>query len=86
MAGHVGELDRVLAPGGTLFVMSLVAEQGPGCYYLRLLHKAGEVAPPRTYDEIRQEVASVLGSEIEGEREGCMTFLVARAAREDTAS
>jgi ubiquinone/menaquinone biosynthesis C-methylase UbiE len=83
VAGHVAELGRVLAPGGTLFGMGLVAEQWPGRAYLRLLHRAGEVARPRSFDEMRRAVASGLGAEVEGAREGCMAFFTARAA--DTA-
>jgi len=65
-AGHVGELGRDLAPGGTLFAIGLVAEQWPGRAYLRLLHRAGEVAAPRRFDEIREAVASGLDAAVEG--------------------
>lgn len=47
IGAHVEELARVLERAGRLWIMSLVAEQAPGSYYLRLLHKAGEVARPR---------------------------------------
>lgn len=82
VAGHVAELGRVLTPGGALFAMSLVAEQWPGRAYLRLLHRAGEVAPPRTFDEMQEGVASGLGAAVDGEREGCMGFLTASVANE----
>lgn len=47
VAGHVAALGRVLAPGGTLYAMELVAEQRPGRYYLALLHRAGPHGPYR---------------------------------------
>lgn len=78
VAGHVEELARVLAPDGTLFAMCLVDEQWPGRAYLRLLHWTGEVAAPRTFDEMRQAVESGIGAEVDGVREGCMAFLTAR--------
>lgn len=78
VAGHVEELGRVLAPEGALFAMCLVAAQWPGRAYLRLLHRAGEVAPPRTFDEMRKAVESGLGAAVDGAREGCMAFLTAR--------
>lgn len=77
-AGHVEELGRVLAPEGALFAMGLVAEQWPGRAYLRLLHRAGEVAPPRRFDEMQEAVETGLGGPVEGEREGCMAFFKAQ--------
>lgn len=77
-AGHVAELGRVLAPGGTLFAMGLVAEEWPGRAYLWLLHRAGEVAPPRRFDEMRAAVESGLGAAVDGAREGCMAFFTAK--------
>ena len=82
VAGHVAELGRVLGPGGTLFAMGLVAAQWPGRAYLRLLHRAGEVAPPRRFDEMRAAVASGLGAAVDGAREGCMTFFTARVGND----
>lgn len=46
--------------------------------YLRLLHWAGEVAVPRCFDEMQEEVESGLGAAVDGAREGCMAFLTAR--------
>lgn len=82
VAAHVNELGRVLAPGGRLFAMALVAEQWPGRAYLHLLHRAGEVAAPRTFNEMRRAVALGLGEEVDGEREGCMAFLTAAVAND----
>lgn len=48
-------LDRLrtqLRPGGRLFCSSLVAATPRGTRYLNLLHRAGEVAAPRTADEL----------------------------------
>lgn len=46
-------LRAQLAPGGRVFCSSLVAETRLGRRYLRALHRAGEVAPPRTAAELR---------------------------------
>jgi len=73
-AGHVAELGRVLAPGGALFAMALVAEQWPGRAYIHLLHRTGEVAAPRRFEEMGEAVESGLGATVEGVREGCMAF------------
>ncbi|MFB6231217.1 MAG: class I SAM-dependent methyltransferase [Salinibacter sp.] len=78
VTGHVAALGQVLAPDGTLFAMCLVDEQWPGRAYLRLLHRAGEVAPPRTYDAMRRAVESGIDATVDGAREGCMAFLTAR--------
>lgn len=78
VTGHVKELGRVLAPGGALFAMALVAEEWPGRAYLRLLHRAGEVAPARTFDEMRDAIESGLVAAVQGVREGGMAFLTAQ--------
>ena len=77
--GFLEHLLRALAPDGTLFATSLVAERGSGRQYLRLLHWAGEVATPRSYDELRRLV-STLNAEVEMGQEGSMAFLVLRPA------
>lgn len=53
VAGTVQRLARQCAPGGRLFASGLVAETAVGGRYLRLLHRAGEVAAPRSEDELR---------------------------------
>lgn len=45
-------LRAQLASGGRAFVSSLVAGNRVGDRYLRLLHRLGEVAAPRTADEL----------------------------------
>ena len=50
--GFVGGLRAQARPGGRVFVSSLVAGNRVGDGYLRLLHRLGEVATPRTADEL----------------------------------
>jgi ubiquinone/menaquinone biosynthesis C-methylase UbiE len=69
------ELFRVLRPGGTLFATSLVTERAVGRLYLRLLHRAGEVASPKAQEELRDRLESALGHPAGIEREGSMAFL-----------
>ena len=69
------ELFRVLRPGGTLFATSLVTERAVGRLYLRLLHKAGEMATPRTQEELRDRLDSALDRPVGIQREGNMAFL-----------
>lgn len=48
------------APGGQLFVTSLVANGRFGDRYLRLLHRAGELAPPRDTAALERAFRQVL--------------------------
>ena len=55
-------LDALLAqaaPGGVVHLSSLVAETGVGSRYLRVLHRAGEVAPPRTAAELSEMLGGI---------------------------
>ncbi|HMR47682.1 MAG TPA: class I SAM-dependent methyltransferase [Arachnia sp.] len=52
VAGFLDSLRARLRPGGTLFCSSLVMATPRGTRYLRLLHGAGEVAAPRTADDL----------------------------------
>ena len=55
-------LDALLAqaaPGGKVHATSLVAETAIGRRYLNVLHRAGEVAAPRTADELRAALGGV---------------------------
>lgn len=72
--GHIEHLLRVLSPDGTLFATSLVAERLIGRQYLQLLHRAGEVATPRSFAELQQRTSSLDGT-VEMERDGSMAFL-----------
>lgn len=51
-AAFLDRLRTQLRPGGRLFCSSLVAATPRGTRYLNLLHRAGEIAPPRTADEL----------------------------------
>lgn len=83
MAACAEELFRVLRPGGALFATSLVTDRAFGRQYLRLLHKVGEVATPRSQAELRKRIESTPrrsmlgGPSVEVEREGNMAFLKA---------
>jgi len=85
LSGVVSELVRVTEPGGELLLTSLVAERAIGKRYLAMLHRAGEVAPPRTQAQLLAELRG-LGSgwpvSMRAEREGSMAFVVARSAAE----
>lgn len=50
--GLLAHLQAQLRPGGRLFCSSLVAATPRGTRYLNLLHRAGEIAPPRTADDL----------------------------------
>ncbi|MBJ7470813.1 MAG: methyltransferase domain-containing protein [Solirubrobacteraceae bacterium] len=59
-------------PTGKVYFTSLVADRGVGAAYLRLLHRAGEVAAPRT----SAELSAALGG-LELEVRGNMAYGVA---------
>ncbi|MBJ7331118.1 MAG: class I SAM-dependent methyltransferase [Solirubrobacteraceae bacterium] len=66
-------LDALLAqtaPGGAVHASSLVAETAVGRRYLGVLHRAGEVAAPRTVDEL----AALLGG-VQLDVRGSMAYL-----------
>ncbi len=77
---HVRRLLEWLAPSGSLFATSLVAERTIGRLYLHLLHQAGEVAPPRSYDDLHQQLSAELDARVEGTRTGSMAFFTIRNA------
>jgi demethylmenaquinone methyltransferase/2-methoxy-6-polyprenyl-1,4-benzoquinol methylase len=56
------EWRRVLARGGSLYVSSLVKGRWLGDRYLALLHRAGEIAPPRTPGEVASLLEAALGA------------------------
>jgi SAM-dependent methyltransferase len=68
----VDPLRAQLAPGGALWVSGLVAETGRGRRYLDVLHRAGEVAAPRT----ARELYDALGAPEDFRVTGCMAFAV----------
>lgn len=63
-------LRAVLAPGGELYLAGLVANTRRGRRYLQLLHRAGEVAVPRTGDQLR----AALNRPADFETKGCMAY------------
>jgi hypothetical protein len=48
----VAALCSQLVPGGQLHLAGLVAETRRGRRYLEILHRAGEIAAPRTAEEL----------------------------------
>jgi len=70
-------LRAQLAPGGTLYVTSLVAETPIAARYLALLHHAGEVATPRRQADLLAHARAELG-DVTARRHGAMCFLTAR--------
>lgn len=69
--GLVGALRDRLAPGGRIYLAGLVAETRRGRHYLELLRRAGEVAAPRTAEELR----SALGHPASFRVTGCMAYV-----------
>lgn len=72
----VGKLRAQLAPGGKLYLAGLVAETRRAGWYLKLLHRAGEIATPRTSEELYVQ----LGRPAEFSTTGCMAYFTLPAA------
>lgn len=64
-------------PNGSVYVSSLVAETRRGHLMLRLLHRIGEAAVPRSEQHVDRLARSALG-DVEASREGAMEFLHTR--------
>ncbi len=64
-------LRAQLAPGGALYVTSLVAETPVAARYLALLHRAGEVATPRRQADLLTFARAELG-DVTARRHGAM--------------
>ena len=75
LAGTLDALKSQVAPGGSLHATSLVGETAIGRRALALLHRTGEVAAPRTEDELAAAARHVLGPAASVSREGSMAFL-----------
>ncbi|MEO9222937.1 MAG: class I SAM-dependent methyltransferase, partial [Mycobacteriaceae bacterium] len=77
-----GQLLRVLrsqvAPGGSLYATSLLAETRLGTQALRVLHRGGEAAVPRRENDLATLARAALGDNVELRREGGMGFLHSR--------
>ncbi len=68
-----------VAPGGRLFASMLVSDRPLGATYLRALHRAGEVGPPRSLAELAVAAREVVGDSVAVARTGSMAWL--RATR-----
>lgn len=68
--GLVDKLRSQLAPHGRLYLAGLVAETRRAQWYLEMLHRAGEVAIPRTSEELYVQ----LGRPAEFATTGCMAY------------
>lgn len=66
----VGALRAQLPPGGQLYLAGLVAQTRRGRRYLEILHRAGEVAVPRSAEELRV----ALGGPADFRTTGCMAY------------
>jgi SAM-dependent methyltransferase len=77
----VAEWARTLVPGhGRLFVSALVRSGRWSDAWLAILHRAGELGPPVTLDELRETVAGRWAVVESMTVEGNMCFLVVRHA------
>jgi ubiquinone/menaquinone biosynthesis C-methylase UbiE len=77
------ELARVAKANACIFATSLVAERWIGRRYLALLHRAGEVARPRTAAQLLARLnqdESGLANPVEAKHIGSMAFVTARPA------
>ena len=70
VAELVNALRPQLAPDGRLYLAGLVAETGRGRRYLQLLHRAGEVAVPKSADEVRAQLHQL----VDFKTVGCMAY------------
>lgn len=77
------ELARVADGSARIFATSLVADRSISRGYLSLLHRAGEVARPRTATQLLARLngaASGLATPVQALRIGSMAFVTARPA------
>lgn len=66
-------LDQ-LQPTGTLYFTSLIRGSRRSSAYLDLLHRSGEVAAPRTLDELRTELTRSTASRVRVYNHGSMAY------------
>lgn len=71
----LGVLRSQVAPGGSLYATSLVAETGIGTRMLGLLHRIGESAVPRGQSDLSILARAVLNDGVELRRDGSMAYL-----------
>jgi SAM-dependent methyltransferase len=79
-AALVQDLANIVAPGGSLWLTSLVRGRPWGDQYLQLLHLAGEVAAPRSAAEVQSLLTSKTGWPAVICQEGNMLFVRLRAS------
>ena len=73
----ITKLLQFVEAGGHLYLSSLVNNRKTGRRYLSLLHKAGEVAKPRSYEEVNAVLESISGiSAVETRLEGNMMYII----------
>ena len=70
LAGLARVLRERLAPGGQLYLAGLVTGTRRGAWYLKTLHRAGEVCEPRTAGQMR----AALGHPAKFYTTGCMAY------------
>jgi ubiquinone/menaquinone biosynthesis C-methylase UbiE len=74
-----GRVLRVLrgqaGPSGSVYATSLLGETPLARQVLRLLHRAGEAAPPRGEDDLSTVATAELGDNVQLRRDGSMAFL-----------
>ena len=51
--GLVTSLGTLVAPGGRLYLTSLITSDRPGDRWLWMIHRSGEIVPPRGGEELR---------------------------------
>lgn len=74
-------LFDLVESGGELYLTTLVSDRAIGRQYLTLLHRTGEVATPRSFEEAGALLEeTVESSDIEAWREGNMAFFVVSKA------
>jgi SAM-dependent methyltransferase len=71
------KLESLLLPDGGLFLTSLVENGRLGDRYLRLLHRQGEVAAPRTAAALEAQLRAVIRRPLDYTVTGNMTYAVA---------
>ncbi len=80
----MSEWQRVLNADGSLYITSLVTGRSFGDAYLRLLHRAGEISPPRSPGEFETLLTNGLGQPLDVTVEG--NFAYARTGADKPAA
>lgn len=75
LEGLLGEVRRVLKPGGTLFLTSVVLVDHWRDRYLRFLSGRGVMASPRRRQAILAAIRAQFGAELESHVTGSMLFV-----------